>query len=74
MSTRTQLPLDRTGSRFAACTVGGGGCKEEVVNALLLWKKCIDRVRLSDQVNKCLLNDCYEDSTRLNPEGWERRE
>jgi hypothetical protein len=31
-----------------------------------------DQVGLSDQVNKYLLRDCYEDNSRLNFEGWER--
>lgn len=47
--------------------------KKKIVD-VSLEEMYFDRVRLSDQVNKYLLNDCYEDSTRLNPEGWERRE
>lgn len=41
------------------CTPGGGTCNEEVVN-VFLEQMHSDRVRVSDQINKYLLSDCYE--------------
>lgn len=70
-ATRTPFCCIRQVSRYAVCTSGGGACNEEVVN-VFLEQMHSDRVRLSDQINKYLLGDCYE-GARLDPRGWVRR-